>query len=617
MDTLVVVKKIREADQLADAGRHDDATTMLNELLASDLGAPQRTIIQRKLDVLNRRKERETRIMSRRNSSVLNRSRETTTAPLERETPDNSDETSETARATAISDTNRKITDKVDPPENIKDTIVRMRESARMRAVDSQIMDAAIPDEDRVIDASDSQPLAPVSTDSRDSGRLDSSDDSTNQAVAASSQDSQELAPVADDDLATESDDARDSGLFPEVSDSQIAVSGKDLDTDFLPQPDPEETPTHQQPILKDSVVQPIADEPEVESDYFEFYSSKDTAAGRSNPELKAIADRLPDDDLRRELAMEVVRLREQVKNLEHSTRTVPAPAPAPTITSPDDAYSKKKTRRLHRGNKPESGEYRIPANQVNTIVRTAAGSSDIAVHFVSNDEDFEGYEVLRRDSVKEKATPASKEESDRIALAEDYIGTSDAPQTNRLRPLLMLLLALVILGIIGWGIWYAVQVVNAANMPKAEITETGIGDFELGKLYTDYDELRAAEINPMRQSLRTQSNRWLIQFDEKDRIRAISIPADDPEHTHVQFGPSSLSLRDGSSVKDVKRAFGEPIRDLSPSLLAQSKSGVLRFESRQGDRALEFHYIDGNANQAVWIRLIDTQNEPEAPKLD
>lgn len=76
--------------------------------------------------------------------------------------------------------------------------------------------------------------------------------------------------------------------------------------------------------------------------------------------DLTNMVERLPDDDLRKELALEVVRLREELEKAKSGRRDT-------------DRTSAGSSRRIVC-EKPESSMLRIPSNRVNTIVRTAAG---------------------------------------------------------------------------------------------------------------------------------------------------------------------------------------------------------------------------------------------------
>src|SRR5690606_27771908 len=137
----------------------------------------------------------------------------------------------------------------------------------------------------------------------------------------------------------------------------------------------------------------------------------------RSNPELKALADRLPDDDLRRELALEVVKLREELEQVKSERRE----------------GTRAGSRKIQREDRPESGSFHIPASQVNTIVRRAAGTDQIEVHMPGRDDDAAELQVLRRDSVRGKKAPNTP--TDRIALAQDYIDAGQIEKPSLLKP--------------------------------------------------------------------------------------------------------------------------------------------------------------------------------------
>ncbi|MCA8944717.1 MAG: hypothetical protein KDB29_00670, partial [Planctomycetes bacterium] len=71
MDTLVIVRKIREAEALADAGKHGEARRLLEPLLSDDgVSESQRKLVGKKIDLFKKQHERMTRIISRRATST-------------------------------------------------------------------------------------------------------------------------------------------------------------------------------------------------------------------------------------------------------------------------------------------------------------------------------------------------------------------------------------------------------------------------------------------------------------------------------------------------------------------------------------------------------------------
>ncbi|MHC4841617.1 MAG: hypothetical protein ACYTDT_11810, partial [Planctomycetota bacterium] len=71
METLIIVRRIREAESLAASGKHDDAGELLRPLLDGDgLTDTHRKLISKKIDLFKRQKDRLTRIISRRATSV-------------------------------------------------------------------------------------------------------------------------------------------------------------------------------------------------------------------------------------------------------------------------------------------------------------------------------------------------------------------------------------------------------------------------------------------------------------------------------------------------------------------------------------------------------------------
>jgi hypothetical protein len=203
-----------------------------------------------------------------------------------------------------------------------------------------------------------------------------------------------------------------------------------------------------------------------------DYFTSRATQRSRerSNPELTALADRLPDDDLRRELALEVVKLRQQLEAAEKDKRD----------------GTRAGSRKIQREDRPESGSFHIPASQVNTIVRRAAGTDNIEVHMPGRDEEAQELKVLRRDSVRGQKAPATP--TDRIALAQDYIDAAQIERPSLLKPLATWLGVAVVLAIIVWAVYWAWQTINASQAPDAA-----------GQLIRTGDEPRTTAILPAR----------------------------------------------------------------------------------------------------------------------
>jgi hypothetical protein len=324
----------------------------------------------------------------------------------------------------------------------------------------------------------------------------------------------------------------------------------------------------------------------------------------RSHPELKALADRLPDDDLRRELALEVVKLREQLK-------------------AADDQKQRDSTRgtgrKIVREDRPESGSFHIPANQVNTIVRRAAGTDQIEVHMPGRDEEAQDLKVLRRDSVRGQKTTATP--TDRIALAQDYIDATQIARPSLFKPLATWLGVAVILGIIAWAVHLAWQSFNGENSEPVRVTSDAAGGYSLGSAKADYEDLRNLQAQSAPAVLNKQG--WLIQYDESSgAITGVAIPATalaPPKQTRfelvtVEFEGDTYPVTEKLGASELAKRFNRAKPEFSEAVWKTSETYTVRFETKQGDRALEFCFRTRNGGELLWLRLVDTKAEPKSP---
>jgi hypothetical protein len=510
MDTLVIVRKIREAEALADSGKHGEARRLLEPLLFDNgLTETHRKLVTKKLDLFKKQHERMTRIISRRGTAtnVRDTANESSERTAIRQPLDDA-EKSERPTDLAIEKDMRGEPTEVVPRARSADTEVPERRhklkiepqsaaqaarnnqsSATWRAVDGHR------EVKRPQAASDSQELAPVSdTDEMDaledataedprktdmfvspprSGVADTSTEESAPTIGRYNVD-RPVFPVGNETPAPGWRDTPVPQPTPHIKSPDVSRSGRPAasrpagqpgaKSDRLVKSDLDSATVRDMPspalTVRDSIVMSDSDtvvsprlpeKPDDDSTYLmaeEYFTSRATARNRerSNPELKALADRLPDDDLRRELALEVVKLRQQLESAEKEKRE----------------NTRTTGRKIVREDKPESGSFHIPASQVNTIVRRAAGTDDIEVHMPGRDEEAQDLKVLRRDSVRGKKAPDTP--ADRIALAQDYI---DAAQINRpslFRPIATWLGVAVILAIIGWAVYWAWQTINAAE---------------------------------------------------------------------------------------------------------------------------------------------------------
>ncbi len=649
MDTLVIVRKIREAESLADSGKHGDACRMLEPLLKDKgLTESHKQLVAKKLELFNKQQQRMTRVMSRRGTSTL--------------TKDAADASSErTAIRKAIDvDRSERPTDHTiekDVPQGAATEVVPKARNVATE-VPQQQRSHKIPSLNKPAAAIERPPTVNVRDDqikSDYSGNWPKVHDSK---VRMRASDSQELAPLADgvdDGIAAEAgeDDPRKTDIFrAEVSGSSTDVPRRASTvmpvgnpTEMVPRlPDhtdheeesaptitrygsagsARDTPVPQSttPAVRDSFIvpRPKAELPvpglapagrasDEDSTYLladEHFAPRSISSRspRSNPELKALADRLPDDDLRRELALELVKLREEVDRMKSGSHEAPVPG----------------TRKVRTTEQPQSGSFHIPASQVNTIVRRAAGTDSIEVHMPTRDEDASELQVLRRDSVRGRS--ATQTPTDRIALAQDYIDATNVRKPGVYKPIATVLGVAVIFAVIAWAMHLGYKTIAGAQSVEFAMNENGAGGYELGRSYETYDDLKSKQSYTGRQL--HSAGGWLIQHDESNLITAVAIAgpgsavagaAERFKNFKLEFGALQHSGHDWS-VSALRKSLGETTPPYSDELFRTSSEYTLHWDSMQGARALEVHYSTSAPDQPLWVRVLDVKSVPPAPKL-
>lgn len=629
MDTLVIVRKIREAEALADAGKHGDARRVLEPLLGDGaLTDSHKKLVTKKLDLFTKQQERMTRIISRRATSVSTRNDESdkSSARTAIRNPVEVKEKSERPTDLTIEKEARGQPTEVVPRAKDVDTEVPENRGHKLkvdtRAHQSSGMWNAISDRREVVrppDPADSQELAPVSDDSIHDADEDD-EDMMKTDIFVSPPDTPK---VSDSKVQVATDDESAPSIGRYTVDKPVYPTGNDTpapgwnDTPVpqsnTPAPngntDRTEIPGREPVPVRDSfVVPPADDDPDKRDDstylMAEEYFNKRVSQRqreRSNPELKALADRLPDDDLRRELALEVVKLREELKSAK-STRK---------------ESTRSGSKKIVREDRPESGSFHIPASQVNTIVRRAAGTDQIEVHMPGRDDDAAELQVLRRDSVR--GEKVSNTPTDRIALAQDYIDAAQIEKPSLLKPLATYLGVAVVIGVIAWAVYLGSRAISGGDVEPIELSENGIGAFVLGE--SPKDEGNVSEF-PAQSSVQSNNTGWIIQMDDAGRAVAIALPG--PAHSSdaarqfkgltIQFGSKSIDIGAmGGSISAVNNALGPSYPEFSEAVWDESGATTLRFVNKQGDRALEFRYADGDDSIPRWIRLVDEGAKPAA----
>jgi hypothetical protein len=629
MDTLVIVRKIREAEALADSGKHGEARRVLEPLLGENgLTESHKKLVSKKLDLFAKQQERMTRIISRRATSISTRDDADSSSAMTAIRNPVEDERSERPTDLTIEkEAPRGAPTEVVPRARNVDTEVPEQGhklKVEKRAHQSSGMWNAVSDRREVVrpaDPSDSQELAPLSDDSIH----DSDDDDlpkTDIFVAPPSSprvtDSKVRLAAADDDSApTISRYQVDKPVYPTGNDTpapgwndtpvpqaNTPAPGGSGDSTFVSRSDSVR--------VRDSIVVPPADDlPDKRDDstylMAEEYFSKRASqrrGERSNPELKALADRLPDDDLRRELALEVVKLREELESARSGSKEA----------------TRSGSRKIQREDRPESGSFHIPASQVNTIVRRAAGTDQIEVHMPGRDDDAAELQVLRRDSVR--GQQVSNTPTDRIALAQDYIDAAQLDKPGLLKPLATYLGVAVVIGVIAWAVYLGSRAFTGGEVERVELTEEGVGGFVIGE---NPGLLPGVGEYPTLSAVQSDSDGWIAQVNDEGLAVAVIVPGPGYSATSarkfkglvIHFNGNTFDVgATGAGLDAVRGQLGEPVAAFSPSAWEEGSNYTLRYENRPGTRALEFHYATSDRTTPLWIRVLDASEDPPPVEL-
>jgi len=547
MDTLVIVRKIREAETLADGGNHAEAMRLLEPLLGHDgLDDSHRALIRKKLELLDRQRQRITRIMERSRQeredgepTVISLAREDRTErPTETaiETQSEGDPTEAVPRVNDRAQTRKRAAGRggieAPPTAEVSDT-QQVPRPAALPARRPALFDPVVEPEDEAILARDDseviEDFTPIPT------RAD---------LAASGQHRALGEPVVDSLVMPTPAPGPPPGMKHETED----FTGSDRH--FGPPP----------------------------------ASRKNT---KSTGDLKALAEELPDNDMRRDLALEVVRLREELSKSKRRPRTEGASRPEG----------------------PASGKFHIPAGQANTIVRRAAGSESIEVHMPSRDENMPELQVLRRDSVsgRRPGDTASPTES----AARSYVeGPSNRARAFRLRPVLMAAGALALLALIALPVFVVWKALTAPPQ-TALVTETGVGGIELGAEISTISGLSDAG-----EGTHLSATGWIVQ-SAQGMVTAITVKlGENANAPMVSFGNRSMNLGQGTAAATVAQSMGEGITPLDAEALKAASVYSLRYRDKHGRSVLEFVFTGGDETRAAALRLYSEADNPPLPDL-
>jgi hypothetical protein len=556
MDTLVIVRKIREAETLADDGNHAEAVKLLKPLLVHDaLSSAHRELIRKKIDVIEKQHQRATRLMTR----GAERDEPTVVALAEPEPTERPTETAIEKHAEG------------EPTEAVPRFESREHDREKTRKRPMRKSDPSLPvspDENATLRV----PPPPGLNDASDTQQVPRPAQMPQPRIYDHIVDTSEHKLLPLDDEA----EIEDETPVPTPADLTSGEHRKLAEVGIVP------TPAPGPPALEKGKTEKIDED--------QHFGRKSTTrkGSKSTPDLKALADHLPPDDMRRDLALEVVRLREE---LERSRRKPPT-GPAPT----------------RRSDRPESGKFHIPAGQANTIVRRAAGSESIEVHMPSRDENMPELQVLRRDSFRGKRAedPAV---AGQAAAGQPDSSASDRNSAGKLKPLIILVLALAALPVVAGLVYLIWNAVTAKPAAPAVVTETTFGDIALGA------EVKAVEgLTRGSTGMLTSSRGWIVQAEDGKVVAVTAMLQGDHGVKSIAFGNRSMELADGTSATRVRQSMGEPEVPLDKDTLNSGAVQSLKYRDKQGRSVLEFLYRgDGSA---VALRLYDESANPPRPEL-
>jgi hypothetical protein len=521
MDTLVIVRKIREAEALAEKGQHGDARKLLEPMLARpDLTPAHKELIHRKIEVFEKQKERATRMVSRRASlpPAPGESSDDTDLGSGRR-PSSGDTTVERPAVALGAPTEALARPPVEEPKTDRDTTkLRKKPEVEKPKGDTTLADKDLvsiyeqgdaaakdrPPSNRNLPSPSSERRAPPrGSDTDIPSRASQSDrrrPAEQRTVERPAQRELELrapttgdlAPLApSEEISVIHDDTAEiakvqmdaaptlaelppgaptvampappelADLVKKAAESRAKRIGTDFATADGEKPDaPALSPESKGMFKALSLDAPSvnASPPSVRvqdsliSGLAPAAPAPPKASNRSSKDLTSLVERLPENDMTKELALEVVRLREELDRAKSGTRR------------DTDKTGVGSSRRIAPGEKPESSIFRIPSNRVNTIVRTAAGTADITAHMPTRDEDVPELHVLRRESVKKQ--PETESRSARLNLAQDYIDASQVPRAKPLAALATLLGILVIVTLLVWAVYWGISAAAATENP-------------------------------------------------------------------------------------------------------------------------------------------------------
>lgn len=312
-------------------------------------------------------------------------------------------------------------------------------------------------------------------------------------------------------------------------------------------------------------------------------------AMGKSSADLRALAAELPANDISRDLALEVARLKDEVDRLTSERH---AAAGSNLV-------------------KPESGVFKIPMSSANTVVRTAVGSTgntDISVTMPSRSDNAPDLEVLRPGKVR-KTEQVNLSPAQTIEEAGSH--SQDGVKEDKLRQVAVVLAILVIVGLISYAVWWALQALAPSSSPPVTLTEAAAGTLRLGQDYKGHPALAKPLLR--RGKVEDEANGWTAYIDPHDHVTAVMIPVGpNSPPIKIEFEQYSIAVDAKTSVGGVKEKFGEPV-----SYAAPTTWNVLRYEGRQGISAIEFVFSSADNGRLAYVRILDLKAMPWLPDPD
>jgi hypothetical protein len=346
----------------------------------------------------------------------------------------------------------------------------------------------------------------------------------------------------------------------------------------------------------------------------------------RTKQDLQQLAESLPSNDISRVLALEVLRLREELETLSARKPVVDAPLPHPPQTIQPQDDNGPDSRRIPAGDKPESNIFQIPASRLNTIVRTAAGGRDLTAHMPTRDETIPELEVLRRDAFRrpqDDPQPALENQSTPPRAQASPPQARGA--TRGAGSLGLVFLAIALLAGCAWAGWLVytglLRTVERDDTALV-LDELGAGGLSIGREPGGQEIFDRARESAEGLFIDDQSG-LRVQLDKSGKVAAIMVPGAAQARKYRQWETQRyiislrgkrLGLEGNTSVGGVISAFGLPEPNVTPEQLSRPGLLIIQFPTGRGT-VIEFVYLD-DRDRCAAVRVADNANVPALPPL-